>query len=229
MTQNLNIIAEEISLPGLQKVLKKPGKNQILIDVRSVEEYNHGHIPGAVNMPLDNINQFLPDLAGKDVIVSCQAGKRTSQATEIIHTEGTAKSLKEFEGGFKAWEKAELPIEPAENLKNKNYHPELDAKTVHNGDDTLSKVKTNFGKVAGTVSHQVIDQAKHLEQEFVALSPLRQLYAILGGLMLLAAIMGGVFGVILNLVIALSLIFSSLTGMMFLIDWMNKAPWNKKK
>jgi len=108
--------------------------------------------------------------------------------------------------------------------KKKDYHPELDKKTVSNGDDTLSKVKTNFGKV----SHQVIDQAKHLEQEFVALSPLRQLYAILGGLMLLAAITGGVFGVILNLLIALSLIFSSLTGMMFLIDWVNKAPWNKK-
>lgn len=57
-----------------------------LIDVRSREEYRSGHIPGSVNIPLDqaqNITQSVPEKSER-IFVYCLSGGRSRAAAEVF-------------------------------------------------------------------------------------------------------------------------------------------------
>ncbi len=62
-----------------------------LIDVRSPEEYAHGHIEGAVNIPLNVLNQMIdktiPD-HNTPLILCCRSGMRSSQAVSLLRELG---------------------------------------------------------------------------------------------------------------------------------------------
>ena len=69
-------MASIISVPKFAELKTGPKRFQ-LIDVRSPSEYATGHIPGAVNMPMDQVQSRLPDLDGGDaIILVCQSGQR---------------------------------------------------------------------------------------------------------------------------------------------------------
>ena len=236
MSTDIEIITDEISLADLQKKLRNESDKDLFIDVRTPEEFSQGHIPGFINFPLDYLRAEIESFKDKNIVVSCLSGKRCVEAGGIIMLEAEANSVTEFRGGFKAWETAGLPIEATiagQNVPESEYHPELPAHHLAESDHPLSKVKTNFTKAAGVMSHQVFDQAKetigNIEGKFVALPPLRQSYFLLGVLILLSTIISGTAGIILGLFVGLALIFSSVSGIMFLTDWMEKAPWNRKK
>lgn len=55
-------------------------ENAILVDVRTEDEYNENHISGAVNIPLDSINEAVSLNQDTPIIVYCQSGNRSSQA-----------------------------------------------------------------------------------------------------------------------------------------------------
>ncbi len=80
-----------------------------VIDVRSPDEYATGHIPGAVNVPLDEIETRLGDLVRSgSVLVVCQSGQRAEMACELVgrgHDE-----LVRLEGGTDAWLQAGGPV-----------------------------------------------------------------------------------------------------------------------
>jgi len=65
--------------------------NAMLIDVRSVGEYQSGYIDGAVSLPLgevsDRIHSVVPD-KGTPVIVYCQSGARSASAKNILSDMG---------------------------------------------------------------------------------------------------------------------------------------------
>lgn len=67
-------------------------ENAILVDVRSEDEYNEGHIDGALLLPVDNINEDSASevIESKDstVIVYCRSGNRSSQALQILNDLG---------------------------------------------------------------------------------------------------------------------------------------------
>lgn len=76
-----------------------------IIDVRTPGEYAGGHLPGALNIPLDQIQRVLPDIrhaAGRgDVLVVCASGARSANACRILAENGiTAATLS---GGTGAW------------------------------------------------------------------------------------------------------------------------------
>lgn len=59
-----------------------------LLDVREKDEYDSGFIPGAINFPLDSINQdnaskILPDRA-KPIVLYCRSGRRTVEASKKL-------------------------------------------------------------------------------------------------------------------------------------------------
>jgi rhodanese-related sulfurtransferase len=67
-------LSQFINVSELQRNL--PGVGQ-LVDVRSASEFSAGHIPGAVNIPMDQIEGRLADLRPNvPVVLICQAGKR---------------------------------------------------------------------------------------------------------------------------------------------------------
>lgn len=70
-----------------------------IIDVRTKEEYEEGHIKNAINVPLDTINDidFSKD---NEIIVYCQSGNRSYQAAIILNDLGyTVKDM----GGLNNW------------------------------------------------------------------------------------------------------------------------------
>ena len=77
-----------------------------LLDVRDNREWNAGHAPGAVHIPVDQVAatavRRLPK--GKPVIVVCRSGARASGATSTLRSLGIeATNLK---GGMRSWESA---------------------------------------------------------------------------------------------------------------------------
>lgn len=81
----------------------------VVIDVRQPEEYLAGHIPGAVMVPLGEIEGRIPELPrGREVFVVCKSGNRSLLATDILNRAGrTASSL---HGGTDAWAAAGYPV-----------------------------------------------------------------------------------------------------------------------
>jgi phage shock protein E len=71
---------------GARQLLRSGGG---LIDVRTPEEYAQGHLPGAVNIPVDQLTMRL-DKIPKDrpIILYCQSGKRSASALRILSSHG---------------------------------------------------------------------------------------------------------------------------------------------
>ena len=80
-----------------------------LIDVRTPAEFEAGHIPGAVNVPLDELEGSLDQLRRvlddhHDVVLVCRSGARAGQAQEALQAAGlTAPTV--LSGGIVDWEK----------------------------------------------------------------------------------------------------------------------------
>jgi rhodanese-related sulfurtransferase len=69
---------------GLRDALQKKA---FLVDVRTPGEFASGSVPGAVNIPLDRVEQSLDQFKGP-VIVFCRSGMRSSQAKDILVRNG---------------------------------------------------------------------------------------------------------------------------------------------
>ncbi|ARI53745.1 transporter [Streptomyces sp. S8] len=76
-----------------------------VIDVRTPGEYAAGHLPGALNIPLDHIQRALPDIRDaahrKDVLVVCASGARSENACKILAENGITTTT--LSGGTGAW------------------------------------------------------------------------------------------------------------------------------
>lgn len=80
-----------------------------LIDVRSPSEFASGHIPGAINIPMDQIESRLADLsATAPIILICQMGQRARMTANLL--EPCHRRLSVLEGGTSAWIQAGLPV-----------------------------------------------------------------------------------------------------------------------
>ncbi|MCF0260843.1 MAG: lipoprotein [Erysipelotrichaceae bacterium] len=94
---------ESISMEQGMKLCKS-SPDCILVDVRTLEEYEQGHIPGAVNLPLESIGTQDPEaLKNKDqlILVYCRSGNRSKQAAGKLAALGYS-NVKEI-GGISSW------------------------------------------------------------------------------------------------------------------------------
>jgi len=67
---------------------KKTSKTTI-IDVRSPGEFMSGHVPGSINIPLNEIPHRMEELVGKEnIILCCASGNRSGQATSYLALRG---------------------------------------------------------------------------------------------------------------------------------------------
>ena len=74
-----------------------------LLDVRTTQEYRHGHIDGFQNIPVDELRGRLDELAkGKPVYVVCQSGLRSYIASRILA--GSGYDAYNFSGGFRFYD-----------------------------------------------------------------------------------------------------------------------------
>ena len=94
----MNITAQEA------KKIMDTEEGYIILDTRSQEEYDEGHIPGAIVIPHDEItNRAEEELPDKDqlLLVYCRSGRRSKLAAEALVKLGYT-NIKEF-GGIIDW------------------------------------------------------------------------------------------------------------------------------
>ncbi len=76
-------------------------KGAVLVDVRTTGENEAGSIPGAINIPVDELRARHTELNPANVIVHCQVGQRGHTATQILKAHGF--SVRNLDGGYITW------------------------------------------------------------------------------------------------------------------------------
>lgn len=88
------------------------GSGVTIVDVREKEEYNAGHIPGALLIPLSELAQRVKDVPrDTEVILVCRSGNRSQQAYDYLKQQGFT-NIHNMVGGMRAWQAAGYEIEP---------------------------------------------------------------------------------------------------------------------
>lgn len=86
------------------KTLMEKEEGYILLDVRTKGEYESGYIPGAINIPLSDIDEkiisFLPDKS-QMILVYCRSGNRSREASDKLSKLGYSNVLEI--GGINVW------------------------------------------------------------------------------------------------------------------------------
>ena len=86
------------------KTLMEKEEGYILLDVRTKGEYESGYIPGAINIPLSDIDEkiisSLPDKS-QMILVYCRSGNRSREASDKLSKLGYSNVLEI--GGINAW------------------------------------------------------------------------------------------------------------------------------
>ncbi|MCC2617437.1 rhodanese-like domain-containing protein [Aestuariibacter halophilus] len=96
-----------------QTLLQAPADYQI-VDVRSAEEYAQGHVPGAINLPHDQIAELAQAqlvASGKPVVLYCRSGRRAQLAAEALQALGY-DNLLHLSGDMQGWQDAGHPTQP---------------------------------------------------------------------------------------------------------------------
>lgn len=98
---NDNMINGERTLQWheLADAVDEPGV--VLVDVRTPAEFGRGQIPGAINIPLDDLRSRLDEVAGRRVIVHCQVGLRGHLASCLLR--GYGVDVRNLDGGYLTW------------------------------------------------------------------------------------------------------------------------------
>jgi rhodanese-related sulfurtransferase len=89
----------------------------VIVDVSEAEEFAAGHMGGAKNVPVGQLEQRLPEVVknkGVPLILVCSNGSRANRALAVAKKLGYDKA-QVLAGGLKSWKEANLPIEKAAN------------------------------------------------------------------------------------------------------------------
>ncbi len=101
-------ISKDISVLEFQKLISE---NSIILDVRTADEYNAGHLADAVNIDFFSTN-FMDDVLelnkSKTLLIHCASGGRSSKAMSKLTSKGF-NTMYNMLGGFGAWKNNNLP------------------------------------------------------------------------------------------------------------------------
>jgi rhodanese-related sulfurtransferase len=87
----------------------------MVVDVSETEEFAQGHVGGARNVPVGQLEQRLPEVVKNKtlpLILVCANGARSNRALGLAKKLGYEKA-QVLAGGLKAWKEANLPVEKA--------------------------------------------------------------------------------------------------------------------
>ena len=91
---------------------KEKSKNQVIIDIRTPQEFSQGHIEGAINMNYFD-HSFMEQIGkydkSKPIFLYCRSGNRTSSAAAKIAKLGF-EEVYDLQGGIMSWSKENLQI-----------------------------------------------------------------------------------------------------------------------
>lgn len=110
-SENTETVQEEAMKGEYHKITAEEAKNRmdsedtiIILDVRTQEEYEESHIPGAILIPNESIGtqkqELLPDM-DQEILVYCRSGNRSAQAAKKLVEAGYTQ-IYDF-GGIMDW------------------------------------------------------------------------------------------------------------------------------
>jgi rhodanese-related sulfurtransferase len=101
------VISQDTLLEQLQN-----GESPIILDVRTPREYQQGHVPGAVNLPYQQIGRRMAELEqirDRQVVVYCEVGPRARVAQSMLEQAGFT-DVQHLAGDMAGWRRARLPV-----------------------------------------------------------------------------------------------------------------------
>ena len=100
-----------VSQEALIQRLDDGAKAPYVLDVRTIDEYVSGHVPGAVNIPHDQLASRLAEVPkDRDVVLYCRSGRRAVLAAEVLADNGYVR-LEHLQGDITAWVDQGRPVE----------------------------------------------------------------------------------------------------------------------
>ena len=104
------VFADVPAVSPQQAAQMQSDKNAVIVDVREKDEWNTGHIAGAIHIPLSEISNRVTELTkyqNQPVITQCRSGVRSAKAADILAKSGFT-NVHNMDGGLNAWQKADL-------------------------------------------------------------------------------------------------------------------------
>lgn len=102
---------EELTKEDLWKRIRRKD-NLVVLDVRPIEEYEAGHLPGAVSIPLDELRKRVKELPKSKQIVAYCRGPLCALAPEAArYLKSKGYKVKKLDDGAPDWAAAGLPLE----------------------------------------------------------------------------------------------------------------------
>ncbi|MFA9444508.1 rhodanese-like domain-containing protein [Egicoccus sp. AB-alg6-2] len=81
----------------------------VFLDVREPDEWQAGHIEGALHIPMGQLNQRIDELdAEREFVAVCRSGNRSGAVTEAMKRAGY--EVENLDGGMQAWSRDGLPF-----------------------------------------------------------------------------------------------------------------------
>ena len=149
-----------ISMEEAVKMMEE-NDGHLLIDVRTTEEYNEGHIPDAISIPLDSIgsdmSELLPDKTQK-LLIYCRSGNRSKQAAKKLSALGYSHVYEI--GGIIDW-KGDIVIEDLVQYERSEIDCNL---TIQVGDYQMQAYFVNNAAVKELI--RKLTEEKEIKIEF---------------------------------------------------------------
>jgi phage shock protein E len=111
-----SVVAAEtptIAPAALAERIEQQDAGLIVLDVRTPQEFAAGHVPGALNIPHDQLPNRIAELVGakdKEIVVYCRSGRRAALAEQTLAEHGFKRVL-HLEGDIQKWEEEQRALE----------------------------------------------------------------------------------------------------------------------
>lgn len=96
-----------------QELLADEPAGALILDVRTSDEFDSGHVPDAMNIPHDELSARLAELDAdldRPIVVYCQSGRRAGLATSVLLEQGY-RNVFHLTGDMNEWKAKGLPLE----------------------------------------------------------------------------------------------------------------------
>lgn len=101
---------KEVDAPQLAQWLENPAESCRIIDVREMQEFTTGTVPGAVPMPLATLPLRSGELAREErLVIICRSGARSAQACMFLQQQGYSNVFN-LRGGMMSWASKQFPV-----------------------------------------------------------------------------------------------------------------------
>ncbi len=107
------VFGNQIETIDAEQLTKVDKQGWLILDVRSEEEYQQGHVPGAVNIAHHELAEKLAqviEFKDQPVVVYCRSGRRAAVAEKILLANEFSQ-VKHLEGDMLGWQSAGFEIE----------------------------------------------------------------------------------------------------------------------